>query len=394
MTSSTKSKLLSCIYIYLTCYFMDLFGFPDLLMLVLGSIFCLILLIDQKKIRVDLGLLLLSAAMFSYCIIVFGIRAIVVMMPYIPILMYVLSNYLAKAVKKEEKSEQRLLDIIYCLVLGHGVYGILNSCTYLAGYRWEGTRGWMDIWSKEYIAGTQLTFYFITVFAMVLPAILCFKRKKVISVGVIAVSLFLVYASLATRTRTTLLVLILVFGIQIVLFGVLEKEKLKKLVTPKLIAVVFGSAMLGFLILLLALRDNAMIQAFVENLGKDGGILNNIRFKVQRQAISQMFDYPFGGYQMILDLKLTHNTWLDILNAAGVIPFFAFVAYTVFTIYELICFVRMSSINTETKIIFTGLYGAFFLYYSVEPALLISVHCITPWILLNGLVHGYVSKTD
>lgn len=384
----------SMILIYLTCYFIKLFGFPDLLMLVLGAIFCLILLLKQKKLRVDLGVCLVAITMFSYCIVVFGIRAIAIMMPYIPVLVYVLSHYLSKEIKVHDKSGIELSKLIYCLVFGHAVHGVLNSYLYFAGYRWEGTRYWMDVWQREIIPGTQLTLYYIPVFAVLFPSLIYFTKKKGRNIMVILLSLFFVYASLATRTRTTLLVLALVFFIQGVIFVLLEKEKVMKNVTPKKLGLFFGGIIVLIAVLVFALKDLEIIRAFIDNLSKGGGILNNIRFVVQRQALSQIFDYPWGGSQMVLDLKLTHNVWLDLANEAGIIPFFAFAGYTFWTLYELIRFVMKKEIATEVKLMMVGIYVAFFLYYTVESAIRATVHFMTPWMLVNGLVHGYVSNND
>lgn len=386
--------LYALILVYLTCYFIQLFGFPDLLMLVLGAIFCLILLLKQKKLRVDLGVCLIAITMFSYCIVVFGIRAIVIMMPYIPVLMYVLSHYLSKEIKVHDKSGIELSKVIYCLVFGHAVHGVLNSYLYFAGYRWEGTRYWMDVWQREIIPGTQLTLYYIPVFAVLFPALIYFTKKKSRNIMVILLSLFFVYASLATRTRTTLLVLVLVFFIQGVIFVLLEKEKVMKNVTPKKLGLFFGGIIVLIAVLVFALKDLEIIRIFINNLSKGGGILNNIRFVVQRQALSQIFDYPWGGSQMVLDLKLTHNVWLDLANEAGIIPFFAFAGYTFWTLYELIRFVMKKEIATEVKLMMVGIYVAFFLYYTVESAIRATVHFMTPWMLVNGLVHGYVSNND
>ena len=389
-----ESILYALILVYLTCYFIQLFGFPDLLMLVLGAIFCLILLLKQKKLRVDLGVCLVAITMFSYCIVVFGIRAIAIMMPYIPVLMYVLSHYLSKEIKVHDKSGIELSKVIYCLVFGHAVHGVLNSYLYFAGYRWEGTRYWMDVWQREIIPGTQLTLYYIPVFAVLFPALIYFTKKKGRNIMVILLSLFFVYASLATRTRTTLLVLALVFFIQGVIFVLLEKENVMKNVTPKKLGLFFGGIIVLIAVLVFALKDLEIIRAFIDNLSKGGGILNNIRFVVQRQALSQIFDYPWGGSQMVLDLKLTHNVWLDLANEAGIIPFFAFAGYTLWTLYELIRFVMKKEIATEVKLMMVGIYVAFFLYYTVESAIRATVHFMTPWMLVNGLVHGYVSNND
>ena len=389
-----ESIVYTLILVYLTCYFMQLFGFPDLLMLVLGAVFCIILLLKQKRFRVDVGVCLIAITMFSYCIVVFGIRAIAIMMPYIPALMYVLAHYLSKEVKKIDQSGLELLKLIDCLVFGHAVHGVLNSYLYFAGYRWEGTRYWMDVWQRAIIPGTQLTLYYISVFAVLFPAIIYFSKKKIRNTVVILLSLFFVYASLATRTRTTLLVLALVFFVQGVLFVILEKEKVMKNVTPKKIGFFLGGVIVLITALVFVLKDLEIVQAFIDNLGKGGGILNNIRFRVQRQALSQIFDYPFGGSQMVMDLKLAHNVWLDLAHEAGVVPFFAFAGYTFWTLAELIRFVVKKEINVEVKLVIVGIYIAFFLYYTVESAIRATVHFMTPWMLVNGLVHGYISKND
>lgn len=392
MKEKRETVFCGIVLVYLLCYFAKLFGFPDLLTLLLGASICMILLIKQKKFRMDVGVCLIAVMMFSYCIIVFGLRAIGIMMPYIPIVIYVLSHYVAKEIKMQRESELQLKKVMYCLVFGHTIHGVLNSYMYFAGYRGKASRFWVDIWEQQMMPGTQLTIYYLAVFALLFPAIIYFKRKKLINGLIIVFSLFFIYASLATRTRTTLLVLILVFAGQAVLYAILEKNKVMQYVTPKKIGIFLIGTIGVICLLVLMLKDNEMIRVFIDNLDKDGGILNNVRFTAQRQALSQIFDYPFGGNQMVMDLNMAHNAWLDIANEAGIIPFFAFAAFTFWTIYELICFTLKKEIGTEIKLITVGIYVAFFLYYTVEPALKASVHFITPWMLITGTVHGYISK--
>ena len=97
---------------------------------------------------------------------------------------------------------------------------------------------------------------------------------------------------------------------------------------------------------------------------------------------------------MVMDLKLAHNVWLDLAHEAGIIPFFAFTGYTLWTLIELIRFVAKKEIVAEVKLMVVGIYAAFFLYYSIESAIRATVHFMSPWILVNGLVHGYITKND
>ena len=392
MKTKAEPIVFGLILVYLTCYFARLFRFPDLLMLVLGAVFCLILLLKQKKIRIDAGLCLLAITMFSYCIFKFGIRAIVIMMPYIPVVIYVLANYLAAEIKHRENAETKLLYIIYSLVFGYAVYGILNSCMYFAGTGPEGVRYWVDFWTRDMTPGTQLTIYYLPVFAIAFPAIIYFYRRKWINAVIAVLIVFFIYASLATRTRTTLLVLGLVFCGQVLLYAILEKEKVMKGITPKKAGIFFGCVLAAIAVLVFVLKDNEIVQAFIANLGKDGGILNNVRFQAQSEVLKHLFDYPMGGNSTEMVIQMAHNVWLDMANSTGLIPFFAFTAYTFWTLYELIRFLFKKGIGAEIKLVIAGIYVAFFLYYTVEPALDASIHFMTPWMLVNGLVHGYLSK--
>lgn len=391
-----KEKIQPVIFIsmlvYLSCYFLQLFKFPDILMLGIGACFCLWLLIKQKRIRVSFGLCLLAATMFPFCLIQFGTTAIFARMIYIILLMWIFAEYLGADLKTAKNGEVKLIYVIYSLILGHLIYGILNSYMYFAGTGVPGTRYWFDIWSQELTPGTQLTMYFISVFAGFFPAVVWFKNRKWVNIIIIVGSCFLIYVSLATRTRTTLLVLVIVCIVQFVLVLILEKEKVRLYTLGKKLWIVVVIGVVGMVVGIVLIKDTQIIRAFIDNLNKGGGILNNVRFTAQRAAISQLFDHPMGGRKMDLGLLYCHNVWLDMANASGIVPFVAFTGFTLYTGYNLVRFVLEKDIQTETKLIMTGMYVAFFLYYTVEPALDSSVHFITPWILVNGLIKGYMSK--
>lgn len=392
MKTKIQPILFPLILIYLTCYFARIFRFPDVLILLIGAMFCLYYLIDQKKLRVNFGLCLLTVTMFSHCIIKFGWRAVAIMMPYIPVLIYVLATYLAAEIKKDQNPQIRLTQVLYSMAFGHAVYGILNAYMYFSGTGIEGTRYWVDFWTKQMTPGTQLTVYCMTILAMLFPSILYFYRRKVSALLTVLLSLFFVYFSLAARSRTTILAFVLVFCGQAVLYAILEREQLMKNVTKKKVGIFAACIAAAILVLTILLKDSAVVVEFIEKLGKDGGILHNVRFTAQREALQQLFDHPMGGNQMQLSLRMVHNTWLDMANGTGLIPFFAFAAYTVWTLYELIRFLRKKGVDTEGKLMIAGIYVSFFLYYTVEPALDASIHFMTPWMLINGMVHEMISE--
>ena len=165
--------------------------------------------------------------------------------------------------------------------------------------------------------------------------------------------------------------------------------ELQQLIKNRKIQIGFCAGLVVIVMLAIFLKDHPAIKSFSVVMERDGGILNNIRFVAQRQAICQLFDHPMGGRQMTMVLgNFCHNTWLDMANAGGLIPFFAFTAYTIYSLYELCALMKQKEISTEVKLMTVGIYGVFFLYFSVEPALDASIHYLTPWIFVNSMVHG------
>ena len=250
-------------------------------------------------------------------------------------------------------------------------------------------RIWADIWKDGYMAGTWQVVYFLPALAIMLPALIYWKENKIRNSVMLASAVFFLYISLASESRTSVLIFAIVIFAEIVLYLILESKKIIELFHKK--AVWITAVVISCLLAVLAVVviKSPVGQNFISIMGRNGGILNNIRFQIQKRGLEQLFVYPMGGYKMnFLGYAHSHNTWIDIADAAGVIPFFSFVAYTFLTIYEMVCWLIQKEISTERKLVIAGVYGAFFLYYAVERGLGGSMHFMTPWFFINGLVHG------
>lgn len=380
---------------FLTCYFMELCNFQMFWMLAGCALFCLVLFWKQKAIRIDLGIVFLVITMYSYYIIQYGMRAIITMIPYVPLVMYVMTNYLAAEFKGDVDWERKFIGILYSLIIGYAIHGILNSYMYYAGYIKEGTRQWIDFWTQAYKPATQHSLLYLPILATLFPAIIWFHKNKIRSIGVIALSIFFLYTSIVTKSRIPILIVGMVFCGEAMLYLILENKMIKKILSNrKLWIAVFG--FLGAVIIVgYFAKDIEIIRNFVDSFSRGGGILHNVRFELQARALQQLFDYPMGGRQMDLFFKYErqyiHNTWLDMANASGIIPFFAFTSFTVYSIINLIRFLVKKDISTEIKILTAGIYATFFLFYSVEPAFDASINYISPWMLLNGMMQGILS---
>lgn len=380
-------------YLFLLCYFMLFLDFPNMLTVLIGAAICLILMIRQKKFRLDMGTCLLIVTIVFYFIIRYGFgQAIVMGLPYVGILMYVLGNYLACEAKTKENSEKLLLIIFFVAVLGYTIHGFLNSYMYLAGYRTEARRHWYDFWMNIYLPATEQVIYFLPILSLIFPAILYFRKNKILNIFIFLSSIFFIYISWISDSRMSIFIFPLVFATQVVLYVLVEWDKVKEILREKERLFIGLGALLLLGLLMLLIIDNPIMEVLKAKLGRDGGVFGSDRFVAQRLALEQLFAYPMGGSHMDFGkISYAHNTWLDMANRAGLIPFFAFTAYTLWTIYEMIVWLIKKEISTKRKLMVAGVYGAFFLYYTVERAIDNSMHFMTPWFFINGMVHGELS---
>ena len=392
MKSKKEKFTFIVMWIFLLCYFMMLFDFPNKLTILFGSMICLGLWIRQRAFRLDVGICLLTLTMASYHIIVYGMRAFTMSLPYVPLVVYVLGNYISCEIYSHNNKEQNYIWVLFAIVIGYSIHGLLNSYMYMSGNVTNGGRYWLDFWLQVHLPGPWQCVYFLPVSACCAQAILFWKKNKLANSIIIAVALFFVYISVVSRSRMSIVILVLVFFALILLYVILEYEKTKNIIKDQKTWICFVITLITFLIVLYCLRDNETIKQFVAIWGRNGGILNNIRFKMQRAAIQQLFMYPMGGNQMYLyGSPHAHNAWLSMADAAGLIPFGLFVGYTVLTLVQTIRWLAKKEISTERKIMATGILAAFFLFFTVERIFEGALHFLTPYVFINGLIHGELS---
>ena len=393
MRINKQTAVFAGICLFLLCYFMMLFDFPNILTVIIGTTICSFLLVRQKIFRLDIGTCLLVITITSYFIIRYGVtQAFAMGLPYVGILMYVLANYLSCEAKTKENSERLLFMIFFTVALGYTIHGFLNSYMYLAGYRTEGRRHWYDFWMNVYLPATEQVIYFLPILSLIFPAIIYFRKSKVLNVFILLSSVFFVYISWVSDSRMSIFIFPLVFAAQVVLYALLEWDKIKAAIMKRKRLFIAICVCAAVVLLLFIIVDNPVMSVLKTKLGRDGGVFGSDRFVAQRLALEQLFVYPMGGSKMEFGrITYAHNTWLDMANRAGLIPFFAFTAYTFWTIYEMIVWLTKTEISTRRKLMVAGVYGAFFLYYTVERGIDNSMHFMTPWFFINGMVHGELS---
>lgn len=284
-----------------------------------------------------------------------------------------------------EKENFLLFYFALVLIIGYSVHALLNSL-----FATTLTRNWPDFWIGIDLPATQHALFFLPIFSLAFPCIMCFKNRKFGSVLIWILIFVDLCFSLYVENRMVLVVFMAVCTIQIIYYMFdreIDAAKKKKAVKNLIILVL--------LLLICLIILGAWVYKFQpirwiglrKMISRNGGIVKNIRFEAQREAIKQLFVYPMGGFKMELcGLKSSHNVWLDIANASGIIPFFLFVAYTLISIVDLIRYLWRSDDSHIRKNIVLGLYTVFFLYYTVEPALLATYYYLIPWVFINGMI--------
>ena len=198
----------------------------------------------------------------------------------------------------------------------------------------------------------------------------------------IAISLF------ATGRMSTVVCICTMMLVGIGMF--IEKGLFKKkwfLIIAAVFAAIIVAAYVCFLINVLGIRD-LYEDSF---LGRNGGILHNVRFELMYDGIIDIIAHPWGNNTEKLayaahDYSFAHNTWIDMGRRGGLLPLILTVGFTFSNVINMIfCWVKSKNINKYALI--AGFIGMTLLNM-VEPVFLSS-----PWIwslevYLAGLICG------
>ena len=371
---------------FLTVYFCQLFAFPNKLSLLGSGILCLIYWCKQKKYHIDISVVLLFLSLFLYTVLADFKLADIVSITILPVTFMLLGKYLI--ISGRNKNE--IWIGIAALVLGFTVHGVLNSFLYFYNGFTEGLgRMWKDIWSGVDLPATHQNVYVLPIISILFPAFLYWKKYKKICLSILLLNIFFLVHAIYSYSRIPILIWGIIIAGEFILFAVLNQNNIKAIKFQS-VRIIVGLLMVISLAVLLLKSGLVDTEKIMSTLNRNGGILHNIRFRAQLNALRQLFVYPFGGYKMDLcGLAHCHNVWLDIANAAGVIPFFLMVMYTVFSFLDLFKLLKDPRCSSSLKYVLSGLYFAFVLYYMVEPALMANVNFFVPWTYINGLILGY-----
>lgn len=381
--------LISLLFIFLI--FINFRDIPNRYALLGAAGLYLLYIILYKKIQLDFNGILVGITLFVYA----GLRGFktsdIIMYTALPLAFAFLGKSMMNAEREKKRSSYFILLPVTVFLIGYSGHGVLNGITYFVkGTLGEGIRYWADFWTGNIIPGTQHSIYLVSMLAMMFPAIVYFKKYKVVCSSFLICGVFFLYYAFTSLARTPIMIFGIVLVWEILLFIYLNRKNARLMRYVK--RALFAGCIAGVIVVCLIMLnwDSISHIRFVKNLSKDGGILNNVRFVAQRSILVNLFKYPKGGMP-IEGLKMAHNVWLDMALDTGILTFGMFTLYTVVSLVQLIRLLKSSAPN-ELKYMMSGIYFAFVLYYSVEPALNANIQFLVPWVFHNGLIAGVVQN--
>lgn len=295
---------------------------------------------------------------------------------------------------QENKSYQKAL--VLSMILGFTVYAILNLKGYYAGGRY---RAWGELWSGNYMPATVIAIHFCQSLVIIFPTLLYFKKHKILSSLMLIFAVVSIVYTFILENRIQLMIMIITLFCEVIIYLIHsrnEKSDSKRHVLWGIEAVV-GVIIIGIFLIVLnvgGIRQTEVYMKLISIMSRDGGIFNNVRFKIQRNVIMQMFENPMGGnHADLLGLPHCHNVWLDMANSYGLIPFALFGVYTLISFANMVKVVIDKSVDMELKLTLTGTYLSYVLYYSVEsPFISTQYNTLVPWMLINGVAAGLIFR--
>jgi hypothetical protein len=365
--------------------------FDKAIYLLLGLLIIGLIISNYKnsniKFTMDLLLIIIFCISYFFIIILYKSPEISLLLLYFiaPIGCF----FIGYATVKVEKIF--IIKTLIVLAVGNFMHGSLNMINYINANGLNSlARRVPDIWNGIEIAATIQGSYFTLVSSLFFYGLLIFRSQKgkLLSLIIIFATIFSLFSTVILGSRTLILLFLIILGLNIVLNSFFTKSikfiKMLFLIITScaIIFIVYSNNLFGIKDFII--NSELYIRMETTSLSEDP------RTMVYQRAISQMFDYPLGGYKMSLGLSYAHNLWMDVLYATGLIPFVFLILYTLKSIQNIISILNNKDNVIEFKILVTSIYIAYILNFMVEPILEGMPFMFLSFCLFNGMVRKYV----
>lgn len=388
-----EKKGLDWIWLVIVFLFsINLFEKGHLLLLLLLLVGLIVINYKESKFKITIDQLLIFLFSISYFVILSMHRSpgTGAMLIYLigPITCYFIGYFIIKVDSKF------IVKTMLSITLGLFLYGLLNMINYFQIYGFNpnltGLRVVPNIWTGGVLTATLQGTYFALVSSLLFYSYILLKKGKYILLPIIIIgcTIFSIISSFILGNRTLIVIVMVSFVISFLVYSFLERKNKKEFF--KVLLYFSGLLSLIFIFFIsnsFGLKDFVLHSTWYSRT-ETASMLDDARIKFYKIALSQMFDFPFGGYNM--SFTYAHNLLLDVLNATGLIPFFFLLLYTLNSIKGVVNIIIYKSIDLQFKIFTLSIYLGFFLVFMVEPILEGVPYMFLLFILFNGMTNKYI----
>ena len=354
--------------VILFCYAIDIGGFPNKLAIVwigLAGLYCWIkkniIKLNIREILLAIGMVC-HAAIYRYYSPDFSLT-LTLSLAVIPVLFFLLGRQMVRGMTDGLSFERRAEIVTMAIAVGMFVHDLFYLYVWTQGH--EGAF-WNDFWPDQLCTvSTQHSFLSVAAVSLAAYAFYYMTRKWYYSVLILLMVLSGNIINILYDNRMVIAITAVILAINGVIYIYLNRKE-KRTWYIALIALA-GMSALAFIILGLnvgGIKDTAYYNNLIH---RDGGILNNIRFQIHAEAVSQLLSHwKGGGTMMMAGFNSAHNYWLELANRTGLASFIPTVAFTVIALIDVVKLILDKNISAKLKYLLPSVFMSLFLYHYME----------------------------
>lgn len=117
------------------------------------------------------------------------------------------------------------------------------------------------------------------------------------------------------------------------------------------------------------------------------------RVDIRAMYITNMLDNLWGGRVIFANVGFyAHELWLDIFDAAGIVPFIGIWGITILSVANAYLYITNKEAKMENKILITGIIVSFMIQFCLEPIITGARTLLFAYFLILGLLKSNLAK--
>ncbi len=296
--------------------------------------------------------------------------------------------------KKKELSNKCFIVIV---VITAGAY--IQAClNYLGGLIFDvygrSHQTWRSFWNAG-VDGTRnhWNYGFLFIVGALFFAVLVRKNKKKFSAIVFLLILICIVINVLTAGRTMPLMVILSFSIMGFIYIISNRETLSSKLKKSLL-LIFILAVILVMSFMILMHMNFMgigkWYSGIDYFNRDGGIFNNIRFRILGYGVKRAFLLKKGGWDLTDKwyAATTHNSWLEYARYYDIIVFLLMAVFLIVLLFNSIKL--LLRYGNEFKILYylSAVVILIVIYGFFEPALIMNHDLVLFLFFVYGMIMG------